>query len=641
MRRSICYCEPSQALAGSTSEWKFIFTTASALPKGAKLKFDLQSQGRSIDWEIPSHNPKANNNVIYGYVDNGKPMFPKAIEVPERYVPQFEFTLPKSLEQGDNFTIVMGGPTSKGKKSINEVGNSCQCNVQRRRPFYLYVDPKGKGYYEDPEVFLMDIRGNQLENIRILTPSVVQKNKRFDVVLRFEDAFGNLTANCEEGTLIELTHEHLRENLNWKLFVPETGFLTLPNIYFNEEGVYTITLNNLKNQRSYRSAPIRCTADAQTNICWGLLHGESERVDSTENIETCLRHFRDEKAMQFFSVSPFESQEETPNDIWKSITQNINEFNEDDRFTSLLGFQWYGEEEEEGLRQFIYLKDNKAILRKKDVKNNSLKKIYKSISPREVISIPSFTMAKGLGSNFEHFYPEFERVVEIYNAWGSSECTSKLGNKLPIEGPGRAGIKEWANGSIQSALKRNFRFGFVGGGLDDRGVFADFYDNEQEQYSPGITAIITDNQSREGIMAALYNRSCYATTGARIILDYSLAGVGMGMETSTEEKPGLLYNRHLAGHVAGTENIRSIEILRNAEVIHCIEPKDSYHIDFHYDDQDPVSKCSIDAKDDKPRFLFYYIRVIQVDGHTAWGSPIWLDISDEKKVGAKRAVKKK
>lgn len=638
MRRSICYCEPSQALAGSTSEWKFIFTTAHSLPKGAKLKFDMQSQGRSIDWEVPSHQAKATENVIYGYMEDTKPLFPKAIDVPDSYVPQFEFTLPKGLAQGENFTIVMGAPASKSKKSLDEKGNSCQCNVQRRRPFFLYVDPKGKGYYEDPEVFLMDIRGNALENIRILTPSVVQKNKRFDIVLRFEDAFGNLTANCEEGTLIELTHEHLRENLSWKLFVPETGFLTLPNIYFNEDGVYTISLRNLQDGKLYRSSPIRCTTEAQTVISWGLLHGESERVDSTENIETCLRHFRDEKALQFFSVSPFENAEETPNEIWKSITQNISEFNEDERFTSFLGFQWHGGEPEEGLRHFLYLKDSKPILRKKDVKNNSLKKIYKSISPKEVISIPSFTMAKGFGSNFEHFYPEFERVVEIYNAWGSSECTKKEGNKLPITGPGRSGVKEWASGSIISALKRNLRFGFVAGGLDDRGIFADFYDNEQEQYSPGFTAVMAETHSREGVMNALYNRSCYATTGARIILNYSIAGIQIGQEMNTEEKPGLLYNRHLSGNVAGTENIRTIEIIRNGDVVHTIKPDDSYHADFHYDDQDPVPQCSLDAKDGKPNFIFYYVRVTQVDGHTAWGSPIWLDIHEDKK--AKKPVKK-
>src|SRR6202035_2352412 len=124
--------------------------------------------------------------------------------------------------------------------------NMAQTYVQRRRPFYLYVDPTGKGHYQEPEVFTMDIRGGDLKLIRILTPSFVTRNKRFDVIVRFEDEFGNLTSTAPDDTLIELSHEHLRENLNWKLFVPETGFITLPNLYFNEPGVYTITLRNSK-----------------------------------------------------------------------------------------------------------------------------------------------------------------------------------------------------------------------------------------------------------------------------------------------------------------------------------------------------------------------------------------------------------
>ena len=35
-----------------------------------------------------------------------------------------------------------------------------------------------------------------LQTIRLLTPSFVAKNKRFDIILRFEDEFGNLTNNA-------------------------------------------------------------------------------------------------------------------------------------------------------------------------------------------------------------------------------------------------------------------------------------------------------------------------------------------------------------------------------------------------------------------------------------------------------------
>jgi hypothetical protein len=620
MRRSICYCDPANAVAGEMNVWKFIYTPSTTLPKGSKIKFDLQSKGREIDWQIPFTSLKKIAPVIYAHIGKNKVLQANEIEVADSFTPQYEFVLPVALEAGEPFTIVLG--THEGAKDIGLI--RAQTVAQRRRLFLLYVDPTGKGHYHDPEVFSMDIRGAELTNIRILTPSFVAKNKRFDVVVRFEDQFGNLTNNAPDTTLIELSHEHLRENLKWKLFVPETGFIALPNLYFNEEGIYTIQLFNTHNKQIFRSSPIKCFAENNRHLFWGLLHGESDRFDATENIENCLRHFRDDRAFNFYGVSPFESQEETSNDTWKLISQNIAEFDEDDRFTTFSGFQWSGENKSEGLRHILYTKDNKSILRKKDIKYNTLKKIYKGVSPKELISIPSFTMAKGMEYNFDDFDPDFERVVEIYNAWGSSEQPRKEGNSRPISTGSKSGFPESPDGSIQKALQRNLRFGFVAGGLDDRGVFADLFESDQEQYSPGLTAIIAPAHTRDALTEALYERSCYATTGERIIVGLYLAGLPMGKATSTADKQGLVVNRHLSGYVAGTTKLRSIEIIRNGKVLTTFNP-DGYAMDFVYDDMTPLDKACIDAKDKKPPFVYYYLRVTQEDGHMAWSSPIWVD----------------
>ncbi len=625
MRRSICYCDPNQALAGETNTWKFTYTTSVSLPKGTRLKFDLLSAGRDIDWETPSVNLKNTRNVIFGKLDNGKILQAKEIELPERFIPQYEFILPSGIEAGGNFTIIIGSPKDN-ETAKRKQGTRAQCNAQRRRAFNLFIDSTGKGHYtEEPEVFSIDIRGNVLKTIRILTPSFVTRNKRFDVIVRFEDEFSNLTNNAKDDeTLIELTHNHLRENLSWKLFIPETGFINLPNLYFNEPGIYTIQLLNTKTKEIFYSSPIKCFAENNKHLFWGLLHGESERYDSTENIESCMRHCRDEKAFNFFGTSSFESPEETSNETWKVITQNVIEFDEADRYTTFLGFQWVGERGEEGIRQIVYTKDSKQLLRKKEVKNSTLKKIYKSFSPKEIISIPSFTMGKGYEFNFKEWDPDFERVVEIYNAWGSSECTKKEGNLRPIHAHGKAGVSENAEGSIQKALQSNCRFGFVAGGLDDRDLYADFYAGDQEQYSPGLTAIIASEHSRSALADALYNRSCYATTGERIIVGLSLAGLPMGSETTTAAKHGLLINRHLAGYVVGTNKLKRVEIIRNGKVLQTFTPEGN-SFDFTYDDMVPLQKVTIDAKDKKPPFVYYYLRVIQEDGHTAWTSPIWVD----------------
>lgn len=619
MRRSICLTEPNFALAGKVRTWKFSYTPASDLPKGATLKFDLMMQNRPTDWGVPTADPQAKENVIWMILPNGKKTHAEEVDLPSSYAPAYEFTLPSEVSAGETIDIFLGTPLSEADK-----GNRSQTITQRRRPFHLYVDPKGKGDYKDPEIFTIDIRGGALDNIRILTPSIVAKNRRFDILVRFEDKFGNLTSNAPEGTLIELSYEHLRENLNWKLFVPETGFIILPNLYFNETGVYRIQLKSNLSEKVYYSSPIKCFAESDFSLYWGTLHGESQKQDAGFGVESFLRECRDELGLQFQGISAFESVEETPPEVWKKISAQVADQNEDSRFASILGLQWLGDEGE-GLRQIIYWKDNKPMMRKKDSKYTNLKKIYKIHASKEILGIPSFSMAKGFETDFSDFNPEYERVVEIYNAWGSSECLEKEGNLRPIKATSRNGIGESEKGSIRAALNKNHRFGFVAGGLDDRGIYAPFFESDQVQYSPGLTGIVAIELTRDTLIHAIANRSCFATTGPRIVLGFSIAGSSMGTELNTKNKPGLAFNRHITGFACGTAPIERVEIIRNGAVFHTITPK-GMNCEFEHDDFEKLELSVLFSPDERPPFTYYYMRVIQEDGHMAWSSPIWVDL---------------
>jgi hypothetical protein len=617
MRRSLCTCEPHYALAGDLGTWKFVYTPATALPKGTKLRFDLHSEGRPSDWEIPQTDLKEKGNLIWAEPFNQKPLVAKSVGSSS-----FEFVLPIDLKATEPFSIFIGTPDKNGTKK----GNGCQKVTQRRRPFHLYIDTKGKGDYKEFEIFALDVRGNTLKNLKVVAPSLVSRNKRFDVIVRFEDIYGNLTSNAPSQTLIDLSYEHLRENLNWKLFVPETGFIALPNLYFNEAGLYRIQLRDLHSQETYFSSPIKCLPESGIGIYWGLLHGESNRFDSLENIENFLRHMRDDRSLQFIATSCFDSEEETPNEVWRQINQQIGEFNEDDRFVALLGFQWLGEPKQEGLRHFIHTKDSKPLLRRKDSKHNSLKKIYKTHNPKDLIAIPSFTMGPATLYDFEDFNPEYERVVEIYNGWGSSECSAKEGNARPIKG-GRKGVSGDNEGSLQKALNGGHRFGFVAGGYDDRGPYASFYDTDQTQYSAGLTAILAKEHTRSSLIDALQRRSCYATTGEKIILGLHIANHPMGSEIDVKARPGLEFNRHITGYAIGTKPLSEVTLVRNGKDWKKV-PHNGEKAEFEIDDQELLSEIILEPnKEEQFLFVYYYLRVVQEDGAIAWSSPIWVQNS--------------
>ena len=188
-------------------------------------------------------------------------------------------------------------------------------------------------------------------------------------------------------------------------------------------------------------------------------------------------------------------------------------------------------------------------------------------------------------------------------------------------------MKEAKQGSIREALNNNCRFGFVAGGLDDRGVFHGLHGSDQIQYSPGMTAVNATAQTRDAIATALQQKSCYATTGERMIIGMKIADHPMGSELTTKTKPGLAYVRYITGYVVGTCELESVEIIRNGEVFKKFEPKD-FKFEFELDDTDPLEKISLPSEGKLP-FTYYYIRARQADGHIAWASPIWVDLDSE------------
>lgn len=152
-----------------------------------------------------------------------------------------------------------------------------------------------------------------------------------------------------------------------------------------------------------------------------------------------------------------------------------------------------------------------------------------------------------------------------------------------------------------------------------------FFDSNQVQYSPGLTAIICTKYSRDSLIEALYQRHCYATTGPRINLSFNIASAPMGSELSLGTKPGLMVNRHISGSVAGTALLKSLEIIRNGEVLKAFSPQ-SNNLEYEYDDMEPLASVALEDPQGNAPFVFYYLRVTQVDQAMAWSSPIWIDL---------------
>jgi len=174
----------------------------------------------------------------------------------------------------------------------------------------------------------------------------------------------------------------------------------------------------------------------------------------------------------------------------------------------------------------------------------------------------------------------------------------------------------------QDALKRGLKVGFHGSsdghvqtpGHPRRpgsgGRNGDFNRRDTGYGSGALMAVLAPELTREALWDAFRARRTYATTSARIILDFRANGHLMGEEL-VADGPALF-----TGDVIGTGPIERLELIRDDRLVFT-QPGGGDRVGLEYIDQG----C--------PRGLhYYYLRVTQVDGEFAWSSPIWVQRTD-------------
>ncbi|UCH09995.1 MAG: DUF3604 domain-containing protein [Fidelibacterota bacterium] len=135
----------------------------------------------------------------------------------------------------------------------------------------------------------------------------------------------------------------------------------------------------------------------------------------------------------------------------------------------------------------------------------------------------------------------------------------------------------------------------------------------------GLAAVWAEELSREGIFDALRSRRCYATTGERILVDFSIAGIDMGCSGRKQKGETL----SLKLQVWGTAMLLRVEILRYrfgvdkafATILSEIPTPEA--IDASFELENVVDGGAV-----------YYARVTQEPlewPDMAWTSPIWVD----------------
>lgn len=323
----------------------------------------------------------------------------------------------------------------------------------------------------------------------------------------------------------------------------------------------------------------------EQNIYWGEIHAHSEMSDGSGDYREMFVHARECGSLDFAAAADHACYHSDNEWLW--MQDVVNSRNEDGRFVTLVGYEWAGNQ---GHRNSYTSRNRLKLFRGMSPSTKVLKTVYDYYDGDEdVVSGPHVNHTKEF---YDCHNPNVQRFLEIYSMWGNFE---ELGYDI---------------------LSKGAKIGFTGGGDCHEAHCGFSTEDEQGQgktphtFSPGIkhrcgmTAAMMESLDRRSLISALRNRRTYATSGARILLDFSIGDLKMGCI-------GKLKSAVMANiKVSACAPIESIDLIQDGHIFQSW--------------RSPERDCGLTCEIEPENKGWYVCRVKQSDGQMAWSSPIWI-----------------
>ncbi len=404
------------------------------------------------------------------------------------------------------------------------------------------------------------------------------------------------------------------------------GASPLPALVLDEEGYGELSLPTLPaglhrisvtqaGREWGRSGPF----DAATTdrVLWGDLHSHTGYSDAftTATTADALRYAVRTAHLDFAAITDHVEAVWGPplsRPIWAEVGAATRAANGRDGLTAFLGYEWTGSfpyaknwPANEGHATVIFPGDDGDPCGVDRGQCATLATMLTQQTSRAALIFQHHTVAAWAPANVLMEANEAVPVIEIISSHGASECLDCPGvMREHVTDPGH---------TAQDALLAGRRLGFIGGSDNHHArPGARRYPGWErlDMDAGGMTGVFATANTREAIIAALRERRCYATTGARLLLDFRLGNTLMGGVAPAGSPARVTWR------VNGVERVAKVEILRGD-----LDAKRFVTAFSSAPDTLDASGAWTDPQ--PPTRAVYYLRVTQIDGEMAWSSPIW------------------
>lgn len=517
------------------------------------------------------------------------------------------------LKPGETVSVNYGKGNGKGHTNEGAFAQYFEGEAE----FTVAVDPLGDRAAPHGGFLLIDtpqptirVVGDTATQLFVAVPSIVRPNEPFAVKLTARNHEQNTDAGFSGPIQISTA-----DTKTWQhIFTSESrGHAAIPNVSVSGYGVQHVTAEAESGSPKGDSNPCLCIQDSeQPRLFWGDIHVMTRISAGLSRPRETYAYARDISHLDFCALTDGDHGDGYFTDEeWEETREAVRQHHEPGRFVTLLASE-YHERKVAGDKNIYYREGDGELLRWSDLDGEQPQALWRALEGKRALTIPHHPVSGSARMRpWDHHHPDFQRLVEIYSIWGNSECEGCLRPNY------------WRNNfdnSVQRGLAKGYRLGFVASGDSHDGLPGNSsWMRLRRGYRGGLVAAFAPALTREAIFDALWDRYCYATTGARIILLFTLNNAPMGSELTGEEARS---DRCLRVQVAGTAGIKEIDVIRNGKAVFVCRGQDREGY-FEWKDQESFDAVSLRSADGAP-FLYYYVRVIQEDGEIAWSSPIWV-----------------
>lgn len=472
--------------------------------------------------------------------------------------------------------------------------------------------------------------------LNVVLPSIAKKNQQGILKIMISDRFTNIV-NVSNA----IVNINIPSNVNCvnTVQITNSNNIDVP-ITFLQNGIYQIEC--ILNGKSYKSN-FTLVSDQLNNIYWGDFHTHTKYSRDALG-DNSLNYARNSDGLDFcavtdhcdgnypdtFGINIFE---------WTYQLSQAVQFNQSGRFVPFIGYEnslGFPSNHHNAIFNFNDNNINK-IPRWGRTNCPTIQSMYQRADSLSTdiatLIIPhhtgkcfscatanvSCTVPMGYGGTY--YNSKYRRLAEVFSVHGLSEFYD---DNNPLSYTNHSGNTNFCGikGSfIQDAWSKGERLGLIASG--DGHVGQTTFRSQN-----GGAAVITDSLNRNSLFNALYNRHTYATTGERIILNFTINDSLMGSE--------LIFNIDTLPKLdilcVGTNELDYIDIVKwnftsgiynngipQFEVIKRVYPNQIPNV---------IQYSMIDANYSENSM--YYIRAKQKNkvNNTevwAWSSPIWID----------------